>query len=62
MAETIVEENKKQKNVYGITPKMRKDARKRLERMIEEQGIKVAKTGEDLLGPETGQKKRFKRK
>jgi len=48
MAETVIEENKKQTNVYGITPKMRREARERLEKMIKEQGIKVAKTEEDL--------------
>jgi len=48
MAETLVEETIAQENIYGITPEMRKEYRKKLERMIQEQGIKAAKTKEDL--------------
>ena len=38
MGETIVKD--KTENIYGITPEMRKKARERLEKMIQEQGIK----------------------
>ncbi|MCW5959075.1 MAG: hypothetical protein KIS76_02880 [Pyrinomonadaceae bacterium] len=48
MAETVIEKNKKQKYPYGISPEVRKAARERLERIIKEQGVKVAKTSEDL--------------
>lgn len=40
MAETLIEKNKKQNYAYGITPEMRMEARKRLDEMIQEQGIK----------------------
>lgn len=55
MAETLAEENKEQKYAYGITPEIREKYRKKLEQMIQEKGIKVAETFEDLLGPEAGQ-------
>ena len=48
MAETLVEETIAEENIYGITPEMRKEYRRKLERMIQEQGIKAAKTKEDL--------------
>ncbi len=48
MAETLVEESIAQKNIYGITPEMRKEYRKKLEKMIQEQGIKIANTTEEL--------------
>lgn len=53
MAETIVEN--KTENTYGITPEMRREARKKLEQMIREKGLKAAKTKGELYGPETGQ-------
>jgi len=48
MAETLVEETIAQDNIYGITPEMRKEYRKKLERMIQEQGVKIARTTEEL--------------
>lgn len=53
MAETIIEE--KTVNTYGVTPKMQREAREKIEQMIREKGLKPAKTTEDLLGPKTGQ-------
>lgn len=47
MAETLVEEKVTQ-NIYGITPEMREEYRGKLEQIIREQGIKAAKTTEDL--------------
>jgi len=47
MAETLIKK-KVQENLYGITPEMRKEYRKKLEQMIRDQGIKAAKTREDL--------------
>ena len=44
MAETLIENETETQNAYGITPEMRKEYRKKLERMIKEQGIKAAKT------------------
>ena len=48
MAETLVEEKITQEYAYGITPEMREKYRQRLEQMIKEQGIKVAKNKKDL--------------
>jgi hypothetical protein len=48
MAETLTEKETETPNAYGITPEMRKEYRKKLERMIKEQGIKAAKTTEEL--------------
>lgn len=48
MAETLAEETKTQKDIYGITPEMRAEYRKKLEQLIREQGVKAAKTEEDL--------------
>ena len=48
MAETLIEEKIAKENAYGITPEMREKYRKRLEQMIEEQGIRAAQTVEDL--------------
>lgn len=48
MAETLVEETIAEENIYGITPEMREKYRKKLEQMIQEQGIKAAKSKEDL--------------
>lgn len=48
MAEVLIEETKTKKHAYGITPEMRAEYRKKLERMIQEQEIKAAKTEEDL--------------
>ena len=48
MAETLIEEQMTEENVYGITPEIREKYRKRLEQMIKEQGIKAAQTVEDL--------------
>ncbi len=48
MAETLVEDNITQEYAYGITPEMREKYRWKLEQMIREQGIKAAKTKEDL--------------
>ena len=48
MAETLVEETIAQENIYGITPEMRKEYRQKLELMIQEQGVKIARTTEEL--------------
>ena len=48
MAEILAEEKITKEDIYGITPEMRKEYRRKLERMIQEQGIKAAKTKEDL--------------
>lgn len=48
MAEILVEETIEQENIYGITPEMRKEYRKKLEQMIQEQGVKIANTSEEL--------------
>lgn len=48
MAETLTEKETEIENLYGITPEMRKEYRRKLERMIKEQGIKPARTIEDL--------------
>jgi hypothetical protein len=48
MAETLVEEKVTKKSAYGITPEMREEYCRKLDRMIQEQGIKAAKTEEDL--------------
>lgn len=48
MAETLVEEPIAEENIYGITPEVQKAYRQKLEQMIREQGIKAAKTKEDL--------------
>ena len=48
MAETLVKEKVTKKSAYGITPEMREEYRRKLEQMIREQGIKAAKTTEDL--------------
>lgn len=45
MAKTLV---KVTKNIYGITPEMREEYRRKLEHLIREQGIKAAKTKKDL--------------
>ena len=39
MAETLVEE-KVTKNIYGITPEMREEYRRKLEQMIRKQNVK----------------------
>jgi len=49
MAETTLLNDKPEtENLYGITPEMRKAAREKLERLIREQDIKLAKTAEEL--------------
>ena len=48
MAETFIKDEKKQNYPYGITPEMYKVARKKLEQMIQEKGLKAAKTKEEL--------------
>jgi hypothetical protein len=48
MAETLIDEKIEQENAYGITPEIRERNRKRLEQMIKEQGIKAARSVEDL--------------
>lgn len=48
MAETLVEEEITEKDIYGITPKVREKYRRRLEQMIKDRGIKVAHTAEEL--------------
>lgn len=48
MAETLVEKTTAEENIYGITPEMREKYRKKLDQMIQEQGIKAAKSKEDL--------------
>lgn len=40
MAETLVEE-KVTENIYGITPEMREEYRRKLEQMIQEKNVKV---------------------
>ena len=48
MIETLVEEEVKQENLYGITPEMRDKYHLRLTQIIKEQGIKAAQTRDDL--------------
>lgn len=48
MAEILVEETTTEENIYGITPEMRKEYRRKLEQMIQEQGVKIANTSEEL--------------
>lgn len=48
MAETLVEETTAEENIYGITLEMRKEYRKKLEHMIQAQGVKIANTAEEL--------------
>ena len=48
MAETLIEETTTEENIYGITPEMRKEYRKKLEQMIQEQGVKIANAAEEL--------------
>lgn len=48
MAETLIDEKIAEENIYGITPEKREKYRKKLEQMIKDQGIKGAKTIEDL--------------
>ena len=48
MAETLVEETIAKENLYGITPEIREKYRKKLGQMIQEQGIKAAKSKDDL--------------
>lgn len=48
MSETLIEEKSTEKDIYGITPEVREKYRKKLEQMIKEQEIKVAKTKKDL--------------
>ncbi len=51
MANTnLLEDKTEKKNLYGITPEKREAARKEMERMIEEQNLKPARTVEDLYG------------
>ncbi len=51
MASTnLLEDKTEKKNLYGITPEKREAARKELERMIEEQNLKPARTVKELFG------------
>lgn len=45
---TLIGDEPETENLYGITPEMREKYRKKLERIIREQGIKPAQTNEDL--------------
>lgn len=48
MGETLIENETETQNAYGITPEMRKEYRSKLDRMIKEQGIKPARTVDEL--------------
>ena len=60
MAETLVEEKVTKKSAYGITPEIREEYRRKLKQIIREQGIKAAKTTEDLYrhSDQSGQTKK----
>ncbi len=55
MANTLAEETIAEENIYGITPKMRKAAREKLERLIKEQGVKPFTEKDFYQKSETGQ-------